>query len=256
MKPAEPLAVAKPRWRSGAVQRWAAIGVSVAAHLGLGVALLLMAAPARPLEPPPVTVALVAALQPAPAAPKAPGPGPKAEVGALAPASLGRTTPMPAPPDLMTLNPGASPAIAPTAALTPAELAGAATADGSGPGGGGNGAGAGGGACNMLRRVQEALRRDTLVMAAARAPATAGKAVKVWDGDWLQSSGEDGKGLAAVREAIMWEVAFAPAACRAEPVHGLVLISLGGGPSATRLAMGGGDWRWSDLLGLAGGRAR
>jgi len=105
----------------------------------------------------------------------------------------------------------------------------------------------------MLRRVQEALRKDQLVLAAARTAATAGKAVKVWDGDWLQSSGEAGKGLAAVREAIMWEVAFAPAACRAEPVHGLVLLSLDSGPGATRLAMGGGDWRWDDLLGLRGG---
>jgi hypothetical protein len=73
----------------------------------------------------------------------------------------------------------------------------------------------------------------------------------VWNGDWVQGRGEDGKGLAAVREAILWEVGFAPAACRAQPVHGLVLLSMNG---ATRLAVGAGDWRWSDLLGRAIGR--
>ena len=75
-----------------------------------------------------------------------------------------------------------------------------------------------------------------------------GKAIKVWDGDWVKSTGEDGKGLAAVREAIMWEIAFAPAACRAEPVHGLVLLSLKGTAGSSRLAVGLGEWRWSDLL--------
>ncbi|MGA2953972.1 MAG: hypothetical protein ABSD80_17235, partial [Caulobacteraceae bacterium] len=73
-------------------------------------------------------------------------------------------------------------------------------------------------------------------------------AIVVWNGDWVQNGIEDGKGLAAVREAITWEVAFAPAACRTEPMHGLVLLSVGGG--GPRLALGAGRWRWSDLLGL------
>ena len=41
---------------------------------------------------------------------------------------------------------------------------------------------------------------------------------------------------------------FAPAACRNERVHGAVLLSLADGN--TRFAIGAGDWRWSDLLGL------
>jgi hypothetical protein len=69
-------------------------------------------------------------------------------------------------------------------------------------------------------------------------------AILVWDGGWVASPGEDGKGLAAVREAIVWEVAFAPAACRAGRVHGPVLFSLGD----TRIAVGAGDWRWGDLV--------
>ena len=102
----------------------------------------------------------------------------------------------------------------------------------------------------MIRRLQAALRKDALVQAAvadARA-AGSGKALLVWNGDWIRSNGQDGAGLAAVREAIMWEVGFAPEACRAEPVHGLVLISLTDGPGAARLVVGAGDWRWSDLL--------
>jgi hypothetical protein len=70
----------------------------------------------------------------------------------------------------------------------------------------------------------------------------------VWDGDWVRNRGEDGKGLAAVREAIAWEVAFAPQACRAEPVHGLILLSMGQTQGATRLALGQDEWRWADLL--------
>ncbi len=255
MKPVEAPADSTTRRRSGAGRRSAAIGLSLAAHLSVVIALLLMVVPPKPVEPPPVTVALVTGSQLAPAAPQEPSSA-KAAATTAAPKSLGRQTPVPAPPDMVKLAPGKAAVIAPPVELSPAELAGAATADGSGSGGGGNGSGAGGGACNMLRRVQEALRRDPLVLAAARTPAAAGKALKVWDGDWVQSSGEDGKGLAAVREAILWEVAFAPAACRTEPVHGLVLISLDGGPGATRLAIGGGEWRWADVLGPRGGGVR
>jgi hypothetical protein len=98
----------------------------------------------------------------------------------------------------------------------------------------------------MARMIQRALRRDPLVQAAVLDAHRAGKAIMVWDGDWVKSGDQDGKGLAAVREAIMWEIGFAPAACRAERMHGLVLLSLNDG--STRLAVGGGDWRWSDLL--------
>ena len=70
----------------------------------------------------------------------------------------------------------------------------------------------------------------------------------LWNGDWVRSGAQDGKGLSAVREAIIWELAFTPEACRNKPVHGLVLLSLQDG--GTRFAIGTGDWRWSDLLDL------
>ena len=127
------------------------------------------------------------------------------------------------------------------AELSDAQLAGAATA------GSGSGAGVGGGrACDMAGRLQAALRKDPMVQTAVAR--FAGKAILVWDGDWVWMRGDDGKGLTAVRQAVMWEIAFAPKACRAEPVHGLVVVSASAAPGAARLAVGLNAWRWSDLL--------
>jgi hypothetical protein len=104
----------------------------------------------------------------------------------------------------------------------------------------------------MARRVQAALRKDPRVQAAVadahRAAGPTSKALFLWNGDWIRSRGQEGEGLAAVREAIMWEVAFAPEACRAEPVHGLVLFSMNDGPGSAGLVVGSGNWHWSDML--------
>ena len=191
-----------------------------------------------PPEPPPIPVQLVE-VQPvakvetppaaAPPTPVQPPPPPR---------NIARRTP--ARPDIVPVPASEGPSSVGVAELSDAQVASAATA-GSGPSGR---------PCDMIRRLQAALRKDALVQAAvadARA-AGSGKALLVWNGDWIRSNGQDGAGLAAVREAIMWEVGFAPEACRAEPVHGLVLISLTDGPGAARLVVGAGDWRWSDLL--------
>jgi hypothetical protein len=118
-----------------------------------------------------------------------------------------------------------------------AELAGAA-----GAGGGG-----GGGGCDMVRRLQDALRRDPQVLAAL-AKLEPGKALRIWNGAWVPHPGQEGAGLAAVREAISWEVGFAPDACKHQRVQGLVLISLADRPGPARIVVGAADWRWSDLL--------
>lgn len=97
----------------------------------------------------------------------------------------------------------------------------------------------------MARRLQAALRKDRMVQAAV---AGGGTTFRVWDGDWIAHPGQDGRGLAAVREAILWEVGFAPKPCREASVRGVVTLSLGDGPGAARLSLGGGTWRWSDLL--------
>jgi hypothetical protein len=101
-----------------------------------------------------------------------------------------------------------------------------------------------------VQRLQDALRGDPDVVAAVAQAhrSAAGKAVLVWNGDWLQSPGQEGKGLAGLRQAIIMEVAFAPKACRAQPMRGLVLISLNDRPGGSRLVLGSVTWRWSDLL--------
>lgn len=143
--------------------------------------------------------------------------------------------------------------------MTLAQLAGAATA-GSGSGGGGDGAAGGGGGsgtgagrCDMVRRVQDALRSNPgVVAAAARAhqslPASQ-RALLVWNGDWIMNPGEEGRGLAGLRQAIAVAIAFAPAECRRQSMRGLVLLTLEDDADGPRLALGQGSWRWSDLTG-------
>jgi hypothetical protein len=99
----------------------------------------------------------------------------------------------------------------------------------------------------MARWLEGKLRQDRTVQA-AMAQTDRGKAIRVWNGAWVRHGEQEGNGLAQVREAIMWHVAFAPEACRTQPVHGLVAISLNDRPGGARLVMGSSAWRWSDLL--------
>jgi hypothetical protein len=119
--------------------------------------------------------------------------------------------------------------------------------DGSGEGSGGTG---GGGRCDMVNRLQRALRNDwrvrSAIAGARRAPGFAGRPLVIWNGDWVRHGEEEGKGLASVRQAIAVEVAFAPKVCRSQSVHGLVLLSVNGAPA--RLVLGKGAWRWQDLV--------
>lgn len=194
-----------------------------------------------------VAVELIA--PPGPAA-KAPSPAPAA---AAAPKKAPPVKPpprrplvKPPPPDVDYLPAQVAKKSDTGATLTEAQLAGATMA-GSGAGSGGGGAGGGGGGpCDMAARLQTALRNDPRVRAAV--VGSAGRATLLWNGDWVRNGGEDGKGLAIIREAILWEVGFAPPACRAQPVRGLVVLSLNGAGGRTRLALGSGSWRWSDLL--------
>lgn len=184
----------------------------------------------------------VTLVTPTPPAPPAPQTAPEPKPDKPPPPKLGRAPKLAVTVAPIAARPG--PAATAPVEMSEAELAGAATV----------GAGAGGGAgCDMARWLQKALREDRQVQAAV-AEAAAGKAIRVWDGAWVRHPGQEGEGLAAVREAIQWRVAFAPVACRAEPVHGLIVLSLNDGPGASRLAVGTGDWRWSDLLFVRAGR--
>jgi hypothetical protein len=166
----------------------------------------------------------------------------------------------PGPPDASELDPGEPQEIAPPSLpqvtapvitiartqvadasdlLSASQLAGAIRA--------GDG-GSGGGRCDTARDVQQVLRRDPRVRAAVAGADRLGKASMLWNGDWVRSGGQEGKGLAVVRQAIIWKVAFVPAACRNERIHGTIVLSLADG--RTHFAIGAGDWRWSDLLEL------
>ena len=229
---------AQARRRAGR-RRGLVIGVlSLAGHLAVLAVLAWAPRPPTPLaEPTPIAVALVEgprAPAPEPPAPSPPQPAPPP------PRELARPTRAP-PPDAPTLAAGQGKAERADVELSDAQLASATPA----------GAGGGGRPCDMAQRLQTALRKDSRVQAAiaeARSQASAGKPLFVWNGEWIRSRGQEGEGLAAVREAIMWEVAFAPEACRAEPVHGLVLLSMNDGAGGAGLVMGSGVWRWSDLL--------
>lgn len=190
-----------------------------------------------PPGPPPIELSLGAAPSPA--------------TGAAAPRAALRAPPPPravVQPRRPT-SPVSSPLAAPS--LTPSSVDGAGErADAGGEGGVGEaetGEAQGPGGCGMVARLEAALGRDSLARAALQAAGGSRVApLRVWNGDWVASPGEDGRGLSAVREAILWEVGFAPAACRQAAVHGLVTLSLPGSP--LRLALGARTWRWADLL--------
>lgn len=244
--------------------RSVAVVLSAMAHLAILIAIFAARPDPVPPELAPMIVQLVEITPPAPVlAPPAPSPAPspaptpkpaEAPKVAKAPekspprkAIARRAPPSPAMEPLPTGEAeGADDGAVAAVELSEAEVSGAAKVGSSG-GGGGAGSGAGGGACNMLEWLEQRLRRDPRVRAAA-SDAHRGKPLLLWNGDWLRHPGQDGGGLATVREAIMWEVAFAPEACRARPVQGHVVISLGDGSGSARIALGKGQWRWSDLL--------
>jgi hypothetical protein len=251
---------------------------SALAHAGFLLAILLAAQPTPAVVvPPPVVVTLVR-----PEADAAPGAVSGGRGGAAGPSlSMAKATlsttaaPLPAPrvspPAVAAPAKQPSPEPAPEAAdmaeraaedangVSAAELAGAARAgQGMGQGSGqglGGAVGSGAGRCDMLERLEARLRRDDRVREAARRAVAGegqgpGRAIRVWNGDWVRHPGEAGGGLAAVREAIIWEVGFAPPDCRGQAVRGLVQVALGDGPGDPRLVLGAGTWRWSDLLGI------
>lgn len=242
-----------PASRRRPADRWLAGALSLAIHAAILAMVVYSVKPTLSLPPPPprpIPIELVPQPPPPPPPPK-----PKRVFARLAASAPPKTAPKPAPgrpaqAPIVAHKTPAPPVPVPTLAagqvkgapspgegsadgVSAGELAGAAVA------GDGEGSSAG---CDMAGRVQAALRRDGLVtQAASRRP---GQAIRVWNGDWVQTGGEDGRGLSAVREAILWAVGFAPAECKSQTVRGLILFHAG----PTRLVLGAGQWRWSDLL--------
>jgi hypothetical protein len=232
-----------------------ALPLSVLAHVAVLAALLWLhtGTASRHSDSSPILVNVVDVPEPEPEQ----GPTPAAEPEPSGPpdttqadASASQATVVPTPQPEPQVQPSTGPVEASEEApppdnsdvLSDADIAGAVSADNDGGGGGG-----GIGGCNTARALQQALQRNPLVHRAVMDADRSGKAVMLWNGDWVRSGAQDGKGLSGVREAILWELAFAPEACRNIRVQGLVLLSLADG---TRFAIGSTDWRWSDLLGL------
>lgn len=243
--------------------------VSGAAHAALIAAIIFVQPGAQPPPEPPMTPIPVM-LAPAPPEPEPPAPkpepkppAPKAE--AKAPVKKAKVAPpkkapeKPPPPKRIVAKLKPAPAeekALPAAKVagygyteaSDAQVAGASAADGGGGGGGGAGSGSG---CNMARRLQAALRKDRMAQT-AMAEAHRGRPILMWNGAWVRHPSQEGAGLASVREAIVWEVGFAPEACRREQVHGMIMISMNDRPGGARLMVGQGQWRWSDLLFTSG----
>ena len=258
-----------------------AVAISLGAHLALLPLLFLVPAdppvfssadddfdavilnlepPPRPIPPPEPELAPVPVPDPKPEpAPSAASPAPPAPRLAPPPSAPRTRAPRPAPPDVETVVANLNPAPVAFVGLG-AEALGGATVAGSGSGAGdgsgtgsGSGAGAGsGGRCDMVRRLQDALRDDADIRrTAAEAQGVIGRdrVLLLWDGDWLQTPGQAGRGLAGVRQAIAVEIAFSPPACRRQAMRGYALITLGDAPGSPRIALGAPNWRWSDLAG-------
>lgn len=230
--------------------------LSGAIHVALLAALVTIRPAATPAPAAPELIPVILAPPPPPPPPPEPQPQPQPEAEKPKPAPPKKAPPAPkkdpvAPKLVVARIKPAPPTVVPIPASTKAaygfteasdgDVAGASTAEGGGSGGG-SGAG-----CNMTRRLQAALRKDRQAQA-AMSQAHRGRPIMMWNGDWVRHPSQEGAGLAAVREAILWEVGFAPEACKAETQRGMVLISMNDGPGAARLVVGSGAWRWQDLL--------
>jgi len=218
--------------------RWLVGAGTIGAHVAVFTALFWhYAMPPAPPEPAPLEVSLIDTPKPTPPVPPDP-----VEVDTGAPVIV----PEPKMPSIhLTAQSQIQAKVDDMSdVLSDAQVSGAASVGEGGDGGG---------PCDMGQLVQRALRRDPLVHNAVANANRVGKAIMVWNGDWVRTGAEDGKGLSAVREAILWEVGFAPESCRTRPVHGMVLLSLADG--RTRFAVGTGEWRWADLLHVPGIRA-
>lgn len=225
---------------------------SVAGHLLVLLALVSGRAdpPQAPFDPEPIPVALVQLPPPAPVrappTPTPPAPEPPAPAKPAPRQDIARKTPLPPPPDVTPRPAGKAFTKADDPDAKPTAVAGLELSDGQFAGASSTGSGPPGGECDVARRLQHALRHNPRVQAAVARSQVTGRARMVWNGDWLRDPGQEGEGLAVIREAIMMEVLSTPAACRAERQRGLVLISLN--DTAPRVAIGAGEWRWGELL--------
>jgi hypothetical protein len=123
--------------------------------------------------------------------------------------------------------------------LSESQLAGATSA-GEGAGGGG------GGGCDTARAVQQALRRDPLVHTAVSDANRVGKAIMVWNGDWVRSGEQTARVCrpCVKRFSGKWPSHQRPAATRGCTEHCCCPWRTGARDSPLVRASGGGRICW------------
>lgn len=116
-------------------------------------------------------------------------------------------------------------------------------------------AAANGQACQLTSWLQAALEKDPQVQGALalipRPTRSVANAVMIWDGGWVTPPHAASGGVGVLRMALLSGIKSAPAACQAQPIRGAELMTLTNGADTTVLAIGAGEWRWSDLVATA-----
>lgn len=106
--------------------------------------------------------------------------------------------------------------------------------------------------CALEGPIQAALQASEPVRAAlGKVPPTSrsvANAIMLWDGAWVDPAKLGGAtAIDPIRDAIIAGIAAAPADCRGSLLRGPRLLAIVGGQDTTLIALGSGEWRWSDL---------
>jgi hypothetical protein len=231
------------RWRERDRRRQiAALAVSCAINVGLIVVLetpMTGSSPAVPSEGAADAVEATLVGPPAPASASSPGKAPN-------PAPPPAITTDAAPP-MDDLAPRPDPAPAGTGEAPPLPPADQAVLADFMPSSGGNDPDR---PCDLAGALATDLGADPAArLALGRLPPesrSVANAVMMWDGDWPSDTRQGPKAL--LRAMIQREIAAARPACRDEANTGPRLFLASGAGGAVAVALGSGDWRWSDLL--------
>ena len=107
--------------------------------------------------------------------------------------------------------------------------------------------------CDLTGAIQAALEgdprtRDELALIPQQARSVA-NAVQLWDGAWVDPDRLGGPTIAEpIREAIVNVIRQAPPVCHDQTVAGPRLFAITDPRGTIIVALGSGQWRWSDLL--------
>jgi hypothetical protein len=107
--------------------------------------------------------------------------------------------------------------------------------------------------CDLTGAIQAALesdpkKRDQLALIPPQARSVA-NAVQLWDGAWVDPDSLGGPAVAEpIRAAIVDVIRQAPPACHDQTLMGPRLFAIADPRGTIIVALGSGQWKWSDLL--------